>query len=179
MIRFSLRSKVLIPVIILMVAIIVVLASSEQKPIAEKPVVGGKAPDFILKDLNQRELHLSEVYKNNRVTVLNFWATWCPPCRSEIPEFIDFYRQYQGERLELLAVNLRESSEKVRAFYDAQGINFPVLLDESGKVSNVYEVQAIPTTFFIDENGIIRELIKGSISKAELVRIMDKILEEK
>ena len=177
--RFSLRSKVIIPVIILTVAIIVVLASSGQKPITKKPVVGGKAPDFILNDLNQREVRFSEVYKKNRVTVLNFWATWCPPCRSEIPEFIDFSRQYQAAHLELLAVNLRESSEKVRAFYDAQGINFPVLLDESGRVSSAYEVQAIPTTLVIDENGIIRDLIMGSISKAKLVKITENILEEK
>lgn len=152
--------------ILLLVIGVFVLAfrGGMDSPIVAKvaPVVGGTAPDFRLTDLNGKSVDLQKVIRDHKVTLVNFWATWCPPCRAEIPELIKFYRKYSGKTLEIIAVNLQESSQNVRNFTKANGMNFPVLTDTSGKVGELYQVSAIPTTFFVDQNGKIFYRIEGS-----------------
>lgn len=132
------------------------------------PVVGGIAPNFSVNDLNGKSVELTQVLKNKKVTLINFWATWCPPCRAEIPEFVKFYRKYSTKGVEILAINLQENGADVKNFAKNNGMNFPVLLDTSGRVGTMYQVMAIPTTFFVDSNGKIIDRIEGSTSMATL-----------
>ena len=124
-------------------------------------------------------MNLGTAVNRNRITLVNFWATWCPPCRAEIPELVKFYGEYKTKGVALLAVNLQESPEAVKAFAGKNGMRFPVLLDSSGKVAQVYQVYAIPTTFILDRHGVIRDLIQGSINLATLQTKVGKLLAEK
>jgi cytochrome c biogenesis protein CcmG, thiol:disulfide interchange protein DsbE len=132
------------------------------------PLEGYFAANFTLPDVNGKKIELKSVFSKNKVTVVNFWATWCPPCRGEIPEFVAFYKKYPHKKLAILAINLREEPQKVKSFAKKAGMNFSVLTDTSGKIGDLYQIYAIPTTFIIDQKGKIRDVIKGSTSREVL-----------
>lgn len=119
-----------------------------------------QAIDFNLKDLTGRPSSLS-AYKG-KVVFLNFWATWCGPCRAEIPSMEQLYTELKDEGFTIVAVNSQEPLEQVSAFVDDMGMSFPVLLDSAGKVGAVYGVRAIPTTYIIDPRGAIRGRMVGT-----------------
>jgi thiol-disulfide isomerase/thioredoxin len=98
-----------------------------------------------------------------KVVFLNFWATWCGPCRSEMPSIESLYNKYRGEEFEVLAVNSMERQPDVLAFMNENNFTFPVLLDGDGKVNSSYGIQAIPTTFLINKEGRIVLRLVGSI----------------
>lgn len=147
--------------------------SSDKKPVAQKVDYSASttqtdnyvaAPDFALENLDGDVIKLSD-YKG-KVVFLNFWATWCPPCRAEIPYFIELVEQYGEDGFVVLGVDLdpRDFS-KVPAFVDQQGINYPVLYDTK-RVSGMYGgIQSIPTTFVINRDGKVVEQIVGSRPK--------------
>ncbi len=120
-----------------------------------------KAPDFSLEDLNNRTVRLSDY--QDKVIVLNFFATWCPPCRDEIPDFIDLVSDYGDKGLVIIGISLdRSDKETVRNFANGYGINYPVLFDD-GLVSETYgPIRSIPTTFIIDKKKNIVQRIVGS-----------------
>jgi thiol-disulfide isomerase/thioredoxin len=97
-----------------------------------------------------------------KVVILNFWATWCPPCRKEMPSMETFYQRYKDKGLEFLAVDLGERVDAVQKFIASNGYTFPVLLDGDRKAGGLYGVVAIPTTFIIDRGGRIIGKIVGS-----------------
>ncbi|MFE8694969.1 peroxiredoxin family protein [Cytobacillus sp. FJAT-53684] len=113
--------------------------------------VGLKAPDFELKNLAGETVKLSD-YAGQKV-MLNFWATWCPPCKKEIPDMQKFYTE-QGDKVVILAVNIDPEND-VAGFAKEMNASFPILLDEKDRVSKLYKILTIPTTFFIDEKGVI------------------------
>lgn len=90
-----------------------------------------------------------------KVVFLNFWATWCPPCQSEMPSMDSLYRRFRERGLEFLAVDIQEAQNSVEHFVSESKLSFPVALDESGRVSSIYGVRSIPTTFIIDRDGMI------------------------
>lgn len=139
---------------------------------------GKTAPDFSLPDLSGSTVRLHDVIRSKKVTVLNFWATWCPPCRAEIPDFIRFYRKYANQGVAVIAVNLQEKSEQVKSFAQSNGMNFPILLDSSNRVGQLYQIYAIPTTFIIDSSGQIRHKIEGSTNLATLEAKVSALLKE-
>ena len=99
-----------------------------------------------------------------KVVFLNFWATWCGPCRDEMPSVEILYKRFKDKGLEILAVNCQENQEDVLAFMANYGLTFPALLDEDGRVSGAYGIQAIPTTFLINRDGRIILRLVGSIN---------------
>ena len=99
-----------------------------------------------------------------KVVFLNFWATWCPPCRQEIPSMEALYSRYREKGLEILAVNSGESQQEVLAFLSSNKLSFTVVLDSDGKASQVYGIQALPTSFLIDREGNIAAKLVGSIN---------------
>ncbi|UCD09839.1 MAG: redoxin domain-containing protein [Dehalococcoidales bacterium] len=129
--------------------------------------IGSKAPNFELYDL-EGNIHKLSDYKGNPV-LLNFWATWCGPCRSEMPLLEGVYEEWKDNDLTFFAVNVGESSADVTSFMDYFGFNMPVLLDNSKTVSRRYGVSGIPTTYFIDEDGIIQDRIVGAFPDRESV----------
>jgi thiol-disulfide isomerase/thioredoxin len=140
-------------------------APAQARP--EPPKVGAVAYDFVLKDLSGQEVALSSF--RGRKVMLNFWATWCGPCRYEIPFMVKLYGEMQGQDFEVLAVNLREDAAKVSAFVKENEMAFPVLLDPAAKVGGAYFVRGIPTSVFIDEQGIITAVHVGALTD-ELLR---------
>ena len=120
------------------------------------------APDFTLKNLQGKEVGLKEF--RGKVVLLNFWATWCSPCRVEIPSMVELYSKYKGRGLEIIGVNLDQlGKSEVEKFSREHKMNFPVLLNPSGNVASLYGVRAIPTTFFLDRNGKISGKISGAV----------------
>jgi len=117
--------------------------------------------DFTLTLLNGESAALSSC--KGKVVLLNFWATWCPPCREEMPSMENLYKRFNGQGLEILAVNLRETAGAVQKFIKSNGYTFPVMLDSDGKIGGIYGVRGIPTTFIIDREGKIIGKVGGSI----------------
>jgi peroxiredoxin len=114
--------------------------------------VGEEAPNFELKTLDGKTAKLSD-YRGKKV-ILNFWATWCPPCKAEMPD-IQKYHQEAGDSVVILAVNI-DPQYDVQKFVRDTNVTFPVLLDSKDEVNTLYRILTIPTTYFIDEKGIIR-----------------------
>ncbi|GAC91453.1 TlpA family protein disulfide reductase [Anoxybacillus sp. LAT_35] len=126
--------------------------------------VGEIAPDFELMTLKGKKMKLSQ-FRGKKV-ILNFWASWCPPCRAEMPEMQRFYEQY-GQHVAIVAVNLtnkEKNHQAVETFINEKGVSFDIMLDEQGTVSKTYEVITIPTSYIIDEQGVIRSKHVGPLS---------------
>ena len=122
--------------------------------------VGAKAPDFELKTLAGDTVKLSD-FKGKKV-MLNFWATWCPPCKAEMPAMEEFHKE-AGDDVVILAVNIDPHLD-VKAFVDENGITFPIPLDEEDIVNETYQVLSIPTTYFIDTKGNIGNKYIGAMN---------------
>jgi peroxiredoxin len=122
--------------------------------------VGSKAPDFELKTLAGETVKLSDL-KGKKV-MLNFWATWCPPCKAEMPAMEEFHKE-AGDDVVILAVNIDPHLD-VKAFVDENKITFPIPLDEEDKVNETYQVLSIPTTYFIDTKGNIGNKYIGAMN---------------
>lgn len=145
----------------------------------ELPAPGRTAPDFELKDLNGETVSLSSF--RGRPVLLNFWASWCGPCRAEMPYLEDTYRDPQWETRDLvvLAVNIQESRETVQEFVDLFGLTFPVVLDSDATVARRYNVSGIPATYIIDKDGIIKDVRVGAFISREHIdqALGDNLLE--
>jgi peroxiredoxin len=130
---------------------------------------GNQAPDFTLETLNGKPLRLSDM--RGKTVIMNVWATWCPPCRAEIPDMVAFYKEVQKKNAVILGVNLTETESSVlnvKRFVQGMGMQFPILLDKKSKVANMYQVTIIPTSFIIDGNGIIRKVVTGPMTKEQM-----------
>jgi len=145
-------------------------ADSQQEP--EKTDLM-KDFDFSLEDLNGSTVSLSD-YKGKRV-FLNFWATWCPPCKAEMPDIEKLYQETKDSDLVILAVNVGEDKKTVQAFIRDKGYNFPVLLDDEGEVSQLYQVAGIPTSYFIDTEGYLDDGISGPISLESMKEFVNNL----
>lgn len=133
--------------------------------------IGAKAPDFELKTLTGETVKLSSL-KGKKV-MLNFWATWCPPCKAEMPEMEKFSKQ-AGKDLVVLAVNIDPQND-VKGFVNKNGITFPVLSDINDSVNKTYQIISIPTTYFIDSNGIIKNKYTGAMQLAIMKGFTDEL----
>jgi thiol-disulfide isomerase/thioredoxin len=149
---------------------------------------GALAPDFLLQTLDGSELRFSDL--RGRPVVLNLWATWCSPCRKEMPQLVEAYDRYRGEGLEVVALNVQESASIVQPFVDDFGMDFPVALDKNGRVADDYRLLGLPVTYFIDREGVIRGVfqgpflerlrgtqVQGAIEQDDLTSRIEEILE--
>lgn len=140
-----------------------------QEMPAEGIEKGQEAPDFTLPSIDGKETSLAD-FRGKKV-ILNFWATWCPPCKAEMPEMQKFHEQY-GSDVAILAVNLTSTeanSNRVQAFLKEKGFTFPVLLDQKDTVgTKQYAVMTIPTSYFIDEKGTIAQRINGPMNFTQM-----------
>ena len=123
--------------------------------------VGKKAPNFSLKNMNNKEVTLREL--EGKKVFINFWASWCPPCKAEMPDIQKLYENH-GEDIKIIAVNLEEEKTKVEKYLNNEELDFTVLLDKNNKVAGQYLVRAIPTSYFLNEKGIIIEKNLGVLS---------------
>lgn len=127
--------------------------------LASSGLEGQAAPDFALKSSTGENLRLSE-YRGN-VVMINFWATWCGPCRQEMPLLDELYARYERVGFSLLGVNIDDDSRRAMQMIEDLGISFPVLFDARKEVSKLYEVEAMPVTVLVDREGYIRYVHHG------------------
>jgi peroxiredoxin len=125
------------------------------------PAVGTAAEDFRLTDLEGRQQSLSQY--RGKVVLVNFWATWCKPCTTEMPAMQTTYDKLRDKGFVVLAINELEDDAKVREHIKQYGHTFPVLMDRDNKVANQFGVFGLPVSVFLDEKGVVREYIKGGL----------------
>ncbi len=135
--------------------------------------VGQLAPDFILQFADGTKTKLSDW--QGQPVVLNFWATWCAPCREEMPEFVAAYERYQDDGLVIVGVNAQESASQAAGFIEDFNMAFPVALDARGDVQQLYNVRGLPTTVFIDREGRIVERWAGLLRASALEELLAEI----
>ena len=137
--------------------------------------VGDLAPDFQLQNLDGQTISLGNL--RGKPVLINFWATWCPPCRSEMPYIQEIYEEWSDKGLVVLAINLGESSSKAEEFRQNHNLSFTVLLDAKQDVAQRYNIQYIPTTFFLDKDGIIQDKVIGAFqNKTQIENKLSKIM---
>jgi peroxiredoxin len=135
-------------------------------------VVGGPAPDFTLRNLADEDVRLSDFA--GQIIVVSFWASWCGPCRLDMPQLQALYKRRAGEIM-LLAVSQGERPADVAAFMNKEGYSFPVLLDPDLSAGTAYSVKAVPTTFVIDGQGMIKYKRRGILIPGELEVVLSML----
>lgn len=136
-----------------------VSSSAPPSPWDIEGIIGKKAPDFSLRDINDRVINLSAM--RGKVVIINFWATWCPPCRAEMPSLNNLYRELRNKGLEVIAISTDRSASVVKDYLSKNPLDITIVVDSDNKVSRQFKVFSIPTTFLIDRNGIIIERYLG------------------
>ena len=133
----------------------------EVQPRVARATIGYPAPDFTLLDVDGKSVSLSE--NRGRVLLINFWATWCTPCRVEMPSMEALYRQFNRKEFEIWSVSSDfEGAQVVKPFMKSYNLTFPALIDENFEVNNLYQVRSLPTTYIIDQEGIITHRYFGA-----------------
>jgi peroxiredoxin len=148
---------------LLLIFLLVILSGEgPPDPWAIDGMVGKGAPIFTLKDMNGNEVSLTELH--GKVILINFWATWCPPCREELPSLKDLRKKYAADELEIIAISTDRSLSTLKRYLDKNPVNFRVLHDRGIKVSRRYNVFSLPTSFLINKRGLIVEKFIGFVN---------------
>jgi len=160
------------------------LASPGSEP---GPEEGKLAPDLLLERLDGGELRLTDL--RGKAVVIKFWATWCQPCRKEIPKLIQAYDKYRERGLVIVGVNLQEGKSVIESFAHDFGMDFPIVIDRTGSVAEDYRLVGLPTTFFVDRQGTVRSRftgpflesangtnVQGAIDVTELEKRIEEVL---
>ncbi len=153
-------------------------AKRAAKP-AATAVEGAAAPDFVVKDLAGQEVRLASL--KGKVVLVNFWATWCPPCKEEIPSMMKLNQSMAGKQFQMLAISVDEGGkEAVASYFKKSGMMLPAYLDSDGAVSRNYGTTGVPETFIVDKAGIIQKKIVGGMdwSAPEVSAYLDELLEK-
>jgi len=134
------------------------------------PQQGFLAPDFELQTITGETIKLSDL--RGQAVLVNLWATWCPPCRAEMPAIEKMHNEYKDDGLVVLAVNMtyQDTASNITPFLDEYGLTFPILLDVNNSVGTAYQLRSLPSSFFIDRDGIITEVVIGGPMAEALLR---------
>lgn len=140
------------------------------------PQKGFTAPDFELESASGETVSLSQF--QGQPVIVNFWATWCAPCRAELPDFQRVSDTYSDQGLQFVLLNQAEDAETAQSFLDDLGIDMTTLLDKRGEVANMYRVRGLPTTVFVRPDGTIHDIVVGGpISEAKLTENVEQIVQ--
>lgn len=138
-----------------------------------KPVEGDKAPDFTLTTLDGKQRSLSEL--KGKAIMLNFWGTWCPPCKTEMPAIQQAYIMNKNRGFEVVSINIRENELPVSNFAKQMGLTFPIWMDKDREVVKQYKIGPIPSSFFINREGEIVKRVEGPLQLGQLQQLIDQI----
>lgn len=150
---------------------VVLLPSTGQRAAL---AAGNNAPDFTLNGLTGAALSLSDY--RGQVVLVNFWATWCPPCRAEMPDMQQVYMERKDRGFTIVAVNIQEAREPISNFVGKYSLAFPIALDTAGTVSQLYGIYGLPTSYFVDRSGRIAEVHVGPLTKSDILKKVDALL---
>lgn len=131
----------------------------------ERLKVGDPAPDFLLAQLGGDPVQLSKL--RGKTVFINFWATWCAPCKDEMPIIQQFYQQHRNDNVVVLAVNVKDNADSAKGYFKDNGLSMPVLLDYTGNVPGGYRVTGYPESYFVDKNGKIGQFHIGPFTTAQ------------
>lgn len=151
---------------VLLAAIGYTIYASVTKEEVEVLATGDEAPNFELVDLEGNTHRLSD-YRGEGV-LLNFWGTWCPPCKKEFPAIERQYKSFEDQGVNVLAINIAQSKLEVQNYINELKLTFPVAIDKTRSVMTTYNVGPLPTTILIDENGVITQIITGEMTEAQI-----------
>lgn len=143
----------------------------------KKPQIGEQAPNFQLTTLENQEMSLQQF--GGKAVVLNFWASWCEPCRTEMPALTQLYEKYQQKGLVVLGVNIAETDVTASQFVKQYQLNFPIWMDRDREIVDLYKIGPIPSTYFIDPNGNITHIQEGPLNLQQLELYVLPILPQK
>ncbi len=174
--------KAILPIILTLVLLVTGCSAGSEPPDGKSPTapvegtqVGNLAPDFQLQNLDGQAVSLSDF--RGKPVLVNFWASWCPPCRSEMPYIQEIYEEWSDKGLVILAVDIGESPSTVENFMQSYNLTFPALLDINQAVALEYNIRGIPTTFLIDKDGIIQDKMIGAFqNKTQIENRLSKII---
>ncbi len=174
--KFQTKPQPLLAVFILALGLVWIWASrttptSQDRLAIQAPHQGFLAPQFELANENGEITALADF--RGQIVVLNYWASWCPPCRAEMPALDAAFKDYQDQGVVILGINAasQDSIETAHTFITEMGLSFPILFDKTGAVGGLYQVSALPSTYFIDRNGVIQEVVIGGPISASHLRI--------
>jgi peroxiredoxin len=134
---------------------------------------GSIAPNFVLQSVDGERIELKDL--KGKGVFLNFWGTWCGPCKQEFPYMANQYEVFKDRGVEIVAVNVGESNIAVKNFMDAYGVNFPVAMDKDRQVTEAYDITPLPTTFLINPEGKVIKVIKGTMTERNVYEYMNLI----
>ena len=164
--------------IVLLAAIVYTVYSSLTKDKINVLQVNDPAPDFELVDLYDSNLkHRLSEYKGKGV-YLNFWGTWCEPCKEEMPAMSNQYAIYKEQGVEMLAINIAQTDFEVKKFIEGLNVDFPVAIDPNRSVMTAYNVGYLPATILINPEGKIEKIVTGELSEAQIASYMESIKPE-
>ncbi|WP_232696277.1 thiol-disulfide oxidoreductase ResA [Brevibacillus daliensis] len=155
---------------ILLIALVFAIYSSISKPGLLK--VGDEAPNFSLKDREDKNVTLADL--KGKTVILNFWGTWCEPCRNEMPALEKIYQKYKSDDVVVIGLNVGEAKLTAEQFIRQVEVTFPIWFDSRKEVTKRYSVGKMPTTYFIDKDGVIRVIKTGEMTE----RVMEQLLSE-
>lgn len=161
------------------IAVSAVPAGATTGGLIQSPRRGFLAPDFDLEAMDSQRIHLQDL--RGQVVVINLWASWCPPCRAEMPALQRVYEDYQDRGLVVLGVNMtaQDSVAEAEEFAGQLDLAFPILYDRTGLVGKLYQSRALPTSFFVDREGVIQEVVVGGpLTEVTLRSHLEPLLEE-
>lgn len=138
------------------------------------PAANHPAPNFVLPLMDGSTVKLSDL--KGKVVLINLWATWCPPCRAEMPTIQSAYEKYRDQGFTVLAVNLRENPRTVAAFMQQFSLTFPAPLDLDGQISGLYRASVLPSSFFVDRQGVIRAVYRGPMPRSVIAGTVEQLL---
>jgi cytochrome c biogenesis protein CcmG, thiol:disulfide interchange protein DsbE len=141
------------------------------------PLPNHPAPDLALPQLDGTQRTLRDL--QGQVVLINIWATWCPPCRAEMPAIQQAYVEYRARGFIVLAVNQREDATAITSFLEQHALTFPILLDRDGQASATYQASALPSSFFVDRRGVIRAVYHGPMPPRVINGIVEQLLQER
>jgi cytochrome c biogenesis protein CcmG/thiol:disulfide interchange protein DsbE len=158
--------------------------SGAQAPAAQTDVLADPAPlpdhpapELVLPQLDGTPIALRDL--RGQVVLINVWATWCPPCRAEMPAIQQAYAEYRARGFTVLAVNQREDATAIAPFLEQHGLTFPILLDRDGQASATYQASALPSSFFVDRRGVIRAVYRGPMPSRVIAGTVEQLLQER
>ncbi|MGG1675093.1 thiol-disulfide oxidoreductase ResA [Neobacillus sp. NRS-1170] len=170
------KRRLVIRTVILLVlgaAVIYTLYANFTKDNKLKVAVGETAPDFVLTDMQGNKHRLSD-YRGQGV-FLNFWGTWCPPCKKEMPYINNQYQQFKDKGVQVLSVDIQESELAVNQFAEHYKLDFPIMIDTDKEVMTAYGIDPLPATFLIDKNGKVVKYNTGEMSENTVREFMEQI----